>query len=249
MPDEAADALRDALLTGARDDDAAFWSTGSTDRACPGVGSTGRLPRMWTHVSPDGAPDEDWLRRVDKPENEVPVALPLNVLVARTDSVAIALLGLQVFSTGVSFDLVVRLRPAAEQELGTRLNELFWERGPGAPGFLFGLEFADGRRVSNVSREGRDGDVVFHAGGGGGGSTSIDQRWWLSPLPPPGRLLVVVRCDELGVAETVTEVDATVIDDAVGGVVELWPWEPPRERTPPEPVPPDVPQDSWFAGR
>ena len=204
---------------------------------------------MWTHVSPDGAPDEDWLRRVNQPENEVPVAVPLNLLVARTDSIAIALLGLQVYSTGLSFEVVVRLRPSAEQELGARLNELFWERGRGAPGFLFGLEFADGRRVSNTAAIEHPGDVVFRAGGGGGGSTSIDQSWWLSPLPPPGRLLVLVRCDELGVAETVTEVDATVIDDAARGVVELWPWESPREMTPPEPVPPDVPPDSWFAGR
>ena len=205
---------------------------------------------MWTHVDSDG-PDEAWLRRAQAPGNEVPVAVPLNLLVARTDSVAVALIGLQVYSTGLSFQLVVRVRPSAEQQPGNRLDELFWERGPGAPGFLFGLEFSDGRRVDDVARrghgEGHADGILFHPGGGGGGMTSMDQHWWLSPVPPAGPLHVVLRCDELGVAGTVTELDATVLSRAAAQVVELWPWEPPHEMQVPEPTPPDVPANSWFA--
>jgi hypothetical protein len=120
---------------------------------------------MWRHVSADCAPDEDWMRPLDEPENEVPIAVPIDVLVARTDAVAIALAG--------------------------RIGVL------PRPGF---------------------------------------RRW------PAGE-----RCDERDVAETLTEVDAMVIPDAAGGVVELW--EPPRDMVSPEPTPSDVPPDSWFAGR
>src|SRR5438270_13918980 len=67
---------------------------------------------MWTALHGDG-PDEGFFRRISAPENEIPVALPLNTLLARTGDVAIALVGLQVHTTGLSFGLVVRMRPGA----------------------------------------------------------------------------------------------------------------------------------------
>ena len=89
--------------------------------------------------------------------------------------------------------------------------------------------------------------IAFSQGGGSGGDTSIDQSWWLSPLPPDGPLRIVVRCDEVGLPETVTELDGTAVRAAASDVVELWPWEPPSAfRTPTPPAPPDVPPGSWF---
>ena len=41
--------------------------------------------------------------------------------------------------------------------------------------------------------------------------------------------------------------DAGLIAGAAADVVELWPWERPREPAPPGEQPPDVPDDSWFA--
>ncbi|MCV2491146.1 hypothetical protein OF117_17495 [Geodermatophilus sp. YIM 151500] len=199
----------------------------------------------------DGEPDDDLLRRMSAPENEVPVALPANRVLARTDDVAAALVGLHVYTTGVSFDLALRVRAAAAPSLRVGLNDLLWDSGRrGRLGFLFGLELADGRRVGNVpERAGTDG-VLFHQGGGGGGDTAVDQSWWLSPVPPAGPLRVVVRCDELGLAETVTELDGTAIRRAADEVLTLWPWEPPRDERPAEPPPPlDLPPDSWFAAR
>ena len=200
---------------------------------------------MWSAYG-DG-PDEDEFRRMSAPENELPVALPMNRLLARTDDLGIGLVGLQVYSTGLTFELAVRIRPsAAGDDRGRSLQELFWDHSPHrATRFLLGLEFGDGRRVTNL-RADADG-IVFHQGGGGGGDTAIDQSWWLSPLPPPGPLRIVVRCDPLGVPETVTELDGSAVRAAAADVVELWPWEPPSAfRTPPPPAPPDVPPGSWF---
>jgi hypothetical protein len=78
---------------------------------------------MWTRSGGDG-PDEERYRRMSAPDNELPVALPLNTVLARTGDVAVALLGLQVHTTGLAFDLAVRVRPAAASRM--RLDGLFW---------------------------------------------------------------------------------------------------------------------------
>ena len=199
---------------------------------------------MWSHAFGDGDPELE--RRMNRPENEVPTALPANRLLGRTPDVAVALLGLQAYTTGVAFQLAARARGPQEAGGPDRLGELFWDHRGGAPRFLLGVQFADGRRASNVP--GHDGDLVFHPGGGSGGSSSVDQEWWLSPLPPEGPLLVVVRCPELGLEETVTELDGTAIRRAGEAATVLWPWEPPHEQSSQPPPPPDLPAGSWFAG-
>jgi hypothetical protein len=205
------------------------------------------LGRMWSNW-PDGEPDDDALRRMRAPENELPVALPQNVLLGRTDDVVVALLGMHVFSTGLAFDLAVRVRPGSLS--GTELHEVLWQPGPGAPPLLLGLELADGTRVDDVGEPGRGGDVVFIQGSGSGSEYSVDHSWWLSPLPPAGPLAVVVWCPVLGLPETSTVLDGAAIRAAADGAVELWPWEPPRRRGPERPPsPPDIPDDSWFARR
>jgi hypothetical protein len=199
---------------------------------------------MWSQAFGDGDPDLE--RRMNRPENELPTALPTNRLLARSPDVAVALLGLQAYTTGVAFQLAARARGPEDPSADDGLGRLFWDHRGGGPRFLFGVQFADGRRASNALGSG--GDLVFHPGGGSGGSVSVDQDWWLSPLPPGGPLLLVVRCPELGLEETVTELDGTEIRRAGEAATVLWPWEPPLEQ-PSEPAPPpDLPVGSWFAG-
>ena len=204
---------------------------------------------MWSvPFSEDDGPDEHFYRRMSAPENEIPVALPQNLLLARSDDAAVALVGLQVYTTGVSFTLAIRVRPTSQQPTGRSLNELLWERGPGPGRLMLGLELPDGRRVSTVRPpEGSD-DVVFTSGGGGGGDTSVEQSWWLNPLPPDGPLRFVVRCAELGIEEADAVLDGGAIRRAAADVVTLWPWAPPVHGRPEPPGPPDVPPGSWFAG-
>jgi hypothetical protein len=207
---------------------------------------------MWSAwgTSEDG-PDEEYFRRMSAPENELPVDVPVNTVLARTEDVAVALQRLSVYTTGVSFDLVVRLRPDGARTGGRDLNEMVWGHGHGAEEgrFLLGVEFADGRRASNLSRRpGPLDEIVFTQGGGSGGMASVEQSWWLHPLPPEGPLRFVVRCPELGIDERSAVLDGAAIRSAVREVVVLWPWAPPPGSGPPEPpAPPDVPGDSWFA--
>ncbi|WP_324275316.1 RNA 2'-phosphotransferase [Blastococcus brunescens] len=115
------------------------------------------------------------------PDNEIPVAVPLNTVLARTSDVAVALTGLQVYSTGVSFDLAFRVRSPLEPA-HRGLSDLVFEHGASSGRFLLGIEMADGRRASNVFGRDSDDGIVFHAGGGGGGELSVDQSWWLHPF-------------------------------------------------------------------
>ena len=205
---------------------------------------------MWSvPLTSDDGPDEEFYRRMSAPENEIPVALPTNLLLARTHDAAVALVGLQVYTTGVAFTLVVRVRPSSQQLAGRSLNDLVWERGPGSGRLMMGLELSDGRRVSTLRMPGAPDDIVFTNGGGSGGEASVEQSWWLNPLPPEGPLRFVVRCAELGIEEASVVLDGTAIRRAADDVVTLWPWAPPPEHRHAEPPrPPDVPADSWFAG-
>lgn len=202
---------------------------------------------MWTTSASDGEPDADALRRMGAPENEIPVALPQNRVLVQGPDLAVALVSVQAYTTGVAFELAARARPGAAGLRPEALNEVFWAHRGGAERFLMGVQFADGRRVTSAWGPERSGELVLHPGGGSGGDTLIDQSWWLSPLPPEGPLRLVVRCPELGIAETVVELDGTAIRRAGESAVVLWPWEPRHER-PDLPHPPDVPPDSWFAG-
>ena len=199
---------------------------------------------MWSSVSGEG-PDDEFYRRMSPPDNEIPVAVPLNRMLARTEDAAVALIGTQVYTTGLTFTLVVRVRRGTLPM--DHLHQLMWGPGNGPPAFLVGLELADGRRVDNIPGHGSVDDLVFTQGGGSGSEVSVDQEWWLHPMPPEGPLRIVVRCAPLGIEDTVTEIDTAAVNRAAERVEVLWPWTPPEHRESPPPPPPDVPPDSWFA--
>jgi hypothetical protein len=204
---------------------------------------------MWTSTfsSSDGEPSPEDIRMWSAPENEIPVALPLNTVLARTDDVAVALLHLSVYTTGIALELVVRMRPEVATARNQDMNGLLWEDGPGGGRFLLGVELADGRRATGLGPPGSSG-VVFPQGGGSGGQASVQQSWWLHPLPPAGPLRFVVRSPELGIEETSVVLDGAAIRRAADDVLVLWPWAPPPEQARSEPTgPPDLPADSWFA--
>ena len=104
---------------------------------------------MWSTGMGQDGPDDDFLRRVSAPENEIPVGLPTSVVLARTDVAAVALFGLQVYTTGVAFTLVIRVRPSSRLGTGNTLNELVWGQGAGEGRFLLGIAetFAARQRV------------------------------------------------------------------------------------------------------
>jgi hypothetical protein len=200
--------------------------------------------------------DGEQLRRYQAPENEVPAVVPVSTVLARTESSALVLTGVQVFSTGIAFTVVLRCRPEALPADEVDLGGLMWRGRPGqGPELLVGVEFADGRRASSLS--GRDPfgapvaaeTLVLTQGSGSGQQLSVEQEWWLSPLPPAGPLRLVVRCGLFGLPETAVELDGAAIRAASEEVVVLWPWVSPQPEVEPGPPARDLPADSWFGQR
>jgi hypothetical protein len=197
-------------------------------------------------------------RRWKAPDNEVPVGVPGTVVLGRSDDAAVFLTGIQAYSTGIVFEVGVRLRRTPRGPWRHRVWAMLNGTGDDDPEstgqLLLGVEYADGRAVANVgfrptvaSEDGEEAAEPMLVGrGGGGGERVYDQSYWLSPLPPPGPLLFVCGWQALGIPETRVTIDGAAVAEARSRVTVLWPAEP-EDDQPREPPVPGVPDGSWFA--
>jgi hypothetical protein len=167
---------------------------------------------------------------IGPPANELGVAVPQRVLMARTEDVAVALLDVVAFTTGLEFAVEVRLREHDElsDPFGFRLRHTLRE-GQEIPEevFRFGFELADGGKATNVghfpSFDGTPSGPVLMQRGGGGGGRSWSFRYWLWPVPPPGPLTVVVEWPLHEIPLTRIELDADPLRQAAALSEALWP--------------------------
>ena len=185
-----------------------------------------------SRVSPPVQPE--W---VGPPDNVIPGALPLELLLAASQTVVVALRGRAAYPTGFEFDLVVRLRalapadePSTSQFLVVSPEEVTTGRLP--PRFLrFGLEFSDGRKVTNLPRTGPR--LIAHPGvgpilwgrDGSGSSLAWRQAYWVWPLPPPGPLKFVCAWPAFEIPESTASVDGARVIDAAQRATVVWPFE------------------------
>lgn len=208
---------------------------------------------MWSMSGPDSGAEQA-MRRRQRPDNEIPLPVPVEVTLFRTQDIAVFICGLRAFRHGVDFTVEVRSR-ADGPDLGPGLH------GHDQSGdvFLFGVEFADGRCCSNLPPLGplpMDPEASMDAeasvgptlipGGGGGSSNSADISFFLSPVPPPGDLTFVCAWPGRGVPESRAVLAAQPLIDASRRVSELWPWAPPSYRRTPQATP-RLPDGGWFA--
>jgi len=191
--------------------------------------------------------------------NEIPGTIALDLLLGRTDEIAVALGGMAAYSTGLQFDLRVRQKTSTrfvdDRGPQMRLHEqVMGARGRGGGGddaLLLGFGYPDGRTVTNVGAhrspwEESDDAPILHPGSGGGDHQAYDASFWLSPLPR-GDLAVICAWPARGVEEFHGVIGRRIIEDAVARVVELWPWSDDEEpRTSESPRLPKLPSDSWF---
>ena len=222
------------------------------------------LVRMQSHSASGSGPDEPSEermlainRRMNPPENEIPVVVPISTLLARTDTIAVALIGGHAYTDGLRFDLAVRLRQEPQGSMRHRSYVMlspYAGSGDDDEQFLLGVEYADGRTATNFETLGFRGRPVdddpekpsLSPMGGGGGGRSFDQSFWLTPLPPAGPLLVVCAWSAFDIPETRTVVDGAAIADAGSRAVVLWQPSPPEDDEPFEPSMPRVPDGGWF---
>ncbi len=202
---------------------------------------------------------EAWRRRTSAPENEVPTAVPVSEVLAATDDVAVALVGVLAYTTGWTFNLAVRLRTEPRGRLRHQVFGLMGGAHFGDTGteerLLLGVEYADGRMATNLDRgwlpdgntaEPDPEDLVLMPGGGGGGGRTYDHAVWMSPLPPDGPLVVVTAWEAFAMGETRIVLDGSAIGEAGRNARVLWPWEPEDEQ-PEDFDEAPVPSTGWFA--
>ena len=161
------------------------------------------------------------------PANQLGVGVPLRILLARTERVAMALDGVVVYSTGFGFSLAGRLRRRSGETDANMAHRVIRPPRAGTRQLLVGVRFSDGRRATgDLFLDDRDdtpaGPVLLALGGRSGGRT-FDVQYWVWPLPPEGPLTIVCRWEEEGIDETRVEVDAAPILRAAAGGELLWP--------------------------
>jgi hypothetical protein len=191
-------------------------------------------------------------RHLRRPDNEIPGAVAVDALLASSEDLVIFISGMSVYRNGVDFTVEVRARPGRMS--GGSLHEAMVWLGGGENRLLLGIEFADGRRCTNVPSEhpppggttAEDQPELWSSGSGGRLRTA-SASWFLSPLPPPGDLRIICAWPAAEIPETVTTLSADTILRAASRARELWPWEPEPKVFEPEPGPPDIPAGGWFA--
>ena len=174
---------------------------------------------------------------VGPPDNEVPASALVDLVLTRTDELAVFVHSGRAYTHGFEFTVgLARRKPPTENGHDPMM---LWHPGR-RRGFddalRFGVAFADGRKATIFDQQRWWGDpqnqetpdiVLMQRGGGGGGST-WDFRFWVWPLPPEGPLAFVVEWPAEGIELTRVEVDSAAVREAAARAVTLWPGsEPP----------------------
>ena len=93
-------------------------------------------------------------RKYNSPDNEVPGAVPFAAVLGRNGDVAVAITGVQAYSSGLSFNLAVRLRREDRDNPRALPDAVFGGRFGSSrtdDALLLGVAYPDGRTASNIS--------------------------------------------------------------------------------------------------
>ena len=172
-----------------------------------------------------------------RPVNMMGTPVAIDLLLSRSATAAVRVQHLTAFPTGLEFEVVAHFRPTADTwdpmhglaglrgKPGDEYGELSDEH------LRFGVEFADGRKATNVGPPmwsvavGTEGPML-HPGAGGAGESMAHTTYWLWPLPPPGPLAFVCEWPKYRVPLTRQEIDGGLLLAAATQAIELWPEGP-----------------------
>ena len=151
-----------------------------------------------------------------------------STVVARTDSVVVAVDRVVAYPTGFELGVTVRTPDGPGHGSFSEGRRREWSGTSAFPGesLRISVVFADGRASVAENFTGRPpqaSDVRLVPMHGSGTQTRFDQRFWVEPLPPPGAVAVVVEWERRGLAETRVDLDGEAIVDAAGRAETLWP--------------------------
>jgi hypothetical protein len=164
-----------------------------------------------------------------KPEFVVPGSVAADLVLVRTDEVAVTIGLLRVYTTGFELTVDSRSRRAA---LGHRIGGMSRRYTPAGiepeDGLRLGMEFSDGRRAEldaprSYPDQADPGALVVMPDSSGGSDRKWYSRFWVYPLPPSGPVVFVATWPAFGVAEARVELEADAILSAASRAIVLWP--------------------------
>jgi hypothetical protein len=165
------------------------------------------------------------------PNNVLGIVVPLNILLAQSPTAAVTLGSITAYPDGFEFDYLIR---STAEELGQSLAEHLHRRrsGTGLPDdlFRFGVEFADGTRLTSLGSRmpweaGDTSKPAMVPRGGGGSYERWLGNWWVTPLPSTGLLAFVCEWPAAGISLTRVEIDSDPIREAATRATTLWDGE------------------------
>jgi hypothetical protein len=126
----------------------AATAAATTEIRCESIGGVSDFFDVPAPPEPPPEPRHRLPPWLGPPRGELPGVVPFELVLARTERVAVCLAALRAYSTGFLVDLVT-LSAEDDEALDP---ELFPHHRRGRPteGLRFGLEFADGRRATNL---------------------------------------------------------------------------------------------------
>jgi len=173
---------------------------------------------------PEPPPTPPWFAA---PRGMLPGVVALELVLARSDEVAVCVSRLAAYPTGFEFEIRTLAVPGRQDlELDPMLFGPHRHRAHGvgdAEGLpdemlRFGVQFADGSKATNTAGFHHDEEPppgpVMHGGGGSGGGGDWRQSEWVWPLPPPGPIAFVCEWPAAGIHLSRAEIDAQLIRNA-----------------------------------
>ncbi len=163
--------------------------------------------------------------------NEIPGILPVRRFLGRSQSVAVALMSIHAYSSGLQFHLMARSRPG--HPLGpTHLRLAERVRLPVVASPQFDVTLADRTEAFALDLSEAFGrldalrDRTVAIGWRAGGTHDrLDGDYWLTPNPQSG-LTVRFSWSHFGLGITETQVPEEPLRATTASAVELWPWDP-----------------------
>lgn len=172
---------------------------------------------------------------VDVPlSQELPVALAVNLVLARSEDVVVTLPLAMLSTAGLELSIRALARRGGDRN-GVQLAGPpvpLPGRDP-APPFLFGVVYADGRRADNADArpsgppgpfpDSTEPRLTFQAGGTQHSGRVSTVSYFLTPAPERGDLTLVTAWPHHHLAATRTTITAAALDAARSSIVTLWP--------------------------
>ena len=174
------------------------------------------------------------------PDDELGVAIPQGIVLARSERGAIGLSHAIAHPSGVLFEFLAHARGLTHAQANMLFHEQHMFEDEELPKGLLrlGMELPGGARVSNLggwraqgkamsADEEPEGPVLFQAAGGAGtsGGDRVVMRpvYWLWPLPEPGPLRISCEWPVVEVRLATVEIDAGTLVAAAANSTRLSP--------------------------